>query len=106
MLIFNICAIILLRNPLDQFMDADNPYRDDIAYSREKDLYIITAITDVKIGYIDYYKDIYYKPYLYCHWMNSGYGFYPLDDSNICIPNYMELQNINEANLKHLHSYG
>ena len=106
LLIFNIYAIISLRNPPDQYMVEDNPYRDDIVYSTEKDHHIITAVTAVKDGYIDYYKGIYYRPYLYCHWRNGGYGFYPVDGHNVAIPNYMELQNINETNLKQLHSYG
>ena len=104
--ILNISNIISLQNPPDRFFDVDNPFRDDIEFTTEKDHHIITAVTAHWNGYIDYYKGVYYKQYLYCHWRNHGYGFYGVNDSTVEIPTYLELQNINDTNLKELQSHG
>ena len=106
LIVLNICNIISLQNPPDRYMDVDNPFRDDIEVATEKDHHIITAVTARWNGYVDYYKGIYYKKYLYCHWKNHGYGFYPVNDSTVRIPGYLKLQNINDTNLKDLQSHG
>ena len=100
--IFKVYYIISLQNPPDNFSEVDNPFRDDIEYTTEKDHHIITAMSSY--GYIDYYKGIYYKKNLSCHWVYD-YGFKPKYD-NKYIPTYLELQNINDTNLKELHKYG
>ena len=102
--IINICKIISLQNPPDNYTEVDNPFRDDIEYTTEKDHHIITAVSSN--GYVDYYKGIYYKKKLCCHWKHNGYGFVPSYSENILIPNYLEIQNINDTNLKEMHKYG
>ena len=104
-MILNIYKIISLQNPPDIFLDADSPYRDDIQNSTEKYHHIITAVTARWNGYVDYYKGIYYKKYLYCHWINYN-AYHAVNDSTKAIPNYKELRNINDTNLKDLHSHG
>ena len=102
LLIINIYNIISLQNPPDNYTEVDNPFRNDIEFTTEKDHHIITAVSSY--GYIDYYKGIYYKNKLSCHW-KYNYGYYPVYD-NKDIPSYLELQNINDTNLKELHKYG
>ena len=104
-MILNIYKIISLQNPPDIFLDSDSPYRDDIQNSTEKYHHIITAVTARWNGYVDYYKGIYYKKYLYCHWINYN-AYHAVNDSTKAIPNYKELRNINDTNLKDLHSHG
>ena len=106
LILLNICNIMSLLNPPDRYMDVDNPFRDDIEFTTEKDHHIITAVTAHWNGYVDYYKGIYYKKYLYCHWRNHGYGFYGVNDSTVAIPNHLQLNNINDTNLKELQSHG
>ena len=101
--LFNVYNIFSLKNPPEQFKELDNPYRDDLQYTTEKHHHIITAVSSK--GYIDYYKGIYYKKHLYCHWRKDSYGLYPVE-ANEPIPNYLNLGNINDTNLKELHKYG
>ena len=104
LLIINICKIISLQNPPDNYSEVDNPFRDDIEYTTEKDHHIITAVSSN--GYVDYYKGIYYKKKLCCHWIHNGNGFVPSYAENVLIPKYLEIQNINDTNLKEMHKYG
>ena len=98
-------AIAIKISPND-FKMFDNPYEDDIAESTEAYHHIITAVSSV--GYIDYYKGIYYKNHLCCQWGFNSYSRY------ICkhrytyqiIENYTQLSNINDTNLKELLHYG
>ena len=100
-----ICKILSLQNPPDRYMELDNPYRNDIEYTTEKDHHIITAVSSK--GYIDYYKGIYFKPQLYCAWRYDYGNYHPVSpQKHELIPNYLELQNINDTNLKRLHQYG
>ena len=52
------CEILSLKIPPDNFKELDNPYRNDIEITTEKDHHIITAVSPK--GYVDYYKGIYY----------------------------------------------
>ena len=99
-----ICKILSLQNPPDVYQEADNPYRNDIEYTTEKDHHIITAVSSE--GYVDYYKGIYYKPYLYCQWRYDNGHYHPEEQIHESIPKYLELQNINDTNLKQLHKIG
>ena len=101
-LLFNI--VFSLKIPPDNFKKIDNPYRNDIDFETEKDHHIITAIAAKE--YIDYYKGIFYKSFMYCNWSTSC-GLHPTTGSSIKeYPNYNELLNINDTNLKKLHRYG
>ena len=101
----NFCEILSLKIPPDNFKELDNPYRNDIEITTEKDHHIITAVSPK--GYVDYYKGIYYKNFLFCRWQ-VNYGLHFINDSKTItkIDNYLDLQNIEDTNLKELLSYG
>jgi hypothetical protein len=101
----NFCEVLSLKIPPDNFKDLDNPYRNDIEIATEKNHHIITAVSPK--GYVDYYKGIYYKNFLFCRW-KVNYGLQYVSDSKTItkIDNYLELKNINDTNLKELLSYG
>ena len=95
--------LLFLKIPPDNFKAIDNPYRNDIDFTTEKDHHIITAIASKE--YIDYYKGIFYKGTVFCSW-RSECGLYPYKSNIMPIPNYLQLSNINDTNLKELHRYG
>jgi len=101
----NFCDILSLKIPPDNYKELDNPYRNDIEFATEKDHHIITAVSTK--GYVDYYKGIYYKNFLFCRW-KVNYGLHFVNDSKAItkIDNYLDLQNIEDTNLKELLSYG
>ena len=104
LLLIRFFTIFSLRNPPDKFMELDNPYRNDIEFTTEKDHHIITAVSSY--GYIDYYKGIYFKDQLQCSWYYY-YGDLRVYSRKIEeISNYKELRNINETNLKELLHWG
>ena len=102
-LLYNI--VFSLKIPPDEFKVLDNPYRNDIDFTTEKDHHIITAIAAKE--YIDYYKGIFYKDFMYCNW-STYCGLHPTTGPNDIktYPDYNEILNINDTNLKKLHKYG
>ena len=84
----------------DEYIDEDNPYRNDIEFSTENYHHIITSMATK--DYIDYYKGIYYKPELTCYWHFDNYGRVIPGGKKETINNYLELRNINDTNLKEL----
>ena len=90
----------------NDYKEIDNPYEDDIIYSREKFHHIISSFSSA--GYIDFYKGIYYKKYLCCNWGWTQYGYLTCKNSfkYHTIENYTLLNNINDTNLKELLHYG
>lgn len=85
----NFCDILSLKIPPDNYKELDNPYRNDIEFATEKDHHIITAVSTK--GYVDYYKGIYYKNFLFCRW-KVNYGLHFVNDSKAItkIDNYLD----------------
>ena len=106
LLVFLFSLVCSIKISPNEYKPLDNPYEDDIAESTEAYHHIITAISAV--GYIDYYKGIYYKKYLCCSWGFNQYGKYTCKNNfkYVEIGNYTNLTNINETNHKELLHYG
>ena len=106
LLVFLFSLVCSIKISPNEYKPLDNPYEDDIVESTEAYHHIITAISAV--GYIDYYKGIYYKKYLCCSWGFNQYGKYTCKNNfkYVEIGNYTNLTNINETNHKELLHYG
>ena len=106
--------ILTIKISPNEYKQLDNPYEDDLYANPDIDdslkadeayHHIITSVAAV--GYIDYYKGIYYKKDLCCSWGFNGHGYYTCKNNKYeTLDNYTLLDNINDTNLKELLHYG
>ncbi len=93
----------------DEYKIGDNLFKDDIEFSSEKYHHIIDAESVRGCrndeGYIDWYKGIWYKPKMWCHWEKDSNGWHGYSKTKT-ISGYKELDNANMTNLVELQHYG